>query len=268
MLPVALTIAGSDSSGGAGVQADLKTFAAFGVYGASVITALTAQNSRGVRAIAEVAPIVVANQMAAVTDDLPVAAIKTGMLSRAPIIEIVVDRLRSLNLPLVVDPVMVAAGGDVLLEPSAISSLRDHLVPLATIITPNLAEAEMLTGRVIKGGDALREAARALIGMGAKAVLLKGGRLFGDAVDLFYDGKQMRELRSPRVGIGRSQGAGCTLSAGITACLAFGEPLEEAVAAAKSFVTRAIESAPQLGAGARALNHLASPEARKSRRKR
>ncbi|MGH7935023.1 MAG: bifunctional hydroxymethylpyrimidine kinase/phosphomethylpyrimidine kinase [Candidatus Binataceae bacterium] len=259
---VALTIAGSDSSGGAGIQADLKTFGAFGVYGASVITALTAQNTRGVRAIADLDPGFVAAEIDAVAEDLPVAAVKTGMLARGEIIETVAARLRVHRIAqVVVDPVMVAASGDILLEPAAIGAMRGLIMPLATIITPNLREAAILAGFEVKGPDTMREAARALVRMGVRAALVKGGGLVsGDALDVFYDGVTMRELRTPRVRLERAHGAGCTLSAAIAAVLALGGSLEEAVTAAKRYVTRALETAPRLGHGATPLNHMVKVE--------
>ncbi len=257
MTPVALTIAGSDSSGGAGIQADLKTFAAFGVFGASVITALTAQNTVGVRAISDLEPDFVGAQIDAVADDLQVAAAKTGMLSRAAVIEKVAVHLRAQRIPnLVVDPVMVAASGDVLLESGAISMLRHALFPLATVITPNIAEAEILCGSAIKSVADMEQAARKLVAMGARAALITGGALAGDAVDLFFDGSIMRELRAPRVPLGRAHGAGCTLSAAIAAALARGQALESAIEVAKRFVTGALKTAPAIGKGSRPLNHL------------
>ena len=246
--PVALTIAGSDPSGGAGIQADLCTFAAFGVHGASVLTALTAQDTRGVRAIAEVAPAFVGQQLDAVLDDLPVRAAKTGMLHRAPVIDAVVDRLRARPVPhLVVDPVMVATSGDPLLEPAGIAALRERLLPLATLVTPNLREAEVLTGRAVTTVREMREAARALVARGARAALVKGGHLAGDAVDVLHDGRGFRELRAPRREGRRLHGTGCVLSAAITAGLALGNDLDDAVAEAKRYVTLAIETAPEIG---------------------
>src|SRR6266481_946013 len=259
--PVVLTIAGSDSSGGAGIQADLKTFAAFGVYGASVLTALTAQNTRGVTAIADIDPAFIAAQIDAVAEDLRIAAAKTGMLSHSAVIEVVADRLRAHPVPfLVVDPVMVAASGDVLLKPEAIASLRD-LIPLATIVTPNIYEAEILTGIKVTGVDAMRDAARALVANGARAALVKGGRFdAGDAIDVYCNGRTLREFRSPRIRIERAHGTGCTLSAALAASLALGASLEDAVDTAKRYVTRALETAPKLGHGATPLNHLVKPD--------
>jgi hydroxymethylpyrimidine/phosphomethylpyrimidine kinase len=269
MTTVALTIAGSDSSGGAGIQADLKTFAAFAVFGTSAITAITAQNTRGVNAIANLDPAFVAAQIDAVADDFTIAAAKTGMLSRAEIIVAVANRIRSREIPnVVVDPVMVAASGGVLLEPDAIALMRDVMLPLAAVITPNLREASILTGRDVSNREGIRGAAQALVALGAGAALVKGGSPAAgartdhaqsqDAIDILYDGHNFREFRAPRVAIGRAHGAGCTLSAAITAALARGESLEDAIDAAKRYVTRALQNAPQIGHGLRPLNHSVS----------
>jgi hydroxymethylpyrimidine/phosphomethylpyrimidine kinase len=270
MTAVALTIAGSDSSGGAGIQADLKTFAAFAVFGTSAITAITAQNTLGVSAIANLDPAFVAAQIDAVADDFTIAAAKTGMLSRVEIIGAVADRIRIRKFPnVVVDPVMVAASGDVLLEPDAIAMMRDVMLPLATVVTPNLREASILTGRDVSDRDTILEAARALVALGARAALVKGGSpaavaLAGDvqnqdATDILYDGHNFHEFRAARVAIGRVHGAGCTLSAAIAASLALGESLEGAIDAAKRYVTRALQNAPQIGHGSRPLNHSVAP---------
>lgn len=263
MTAIALTIAGSDSSGGAGIQADLKTFAAFAVFGTSAITALTAQNTLGVRAIVDIDPAFVAAQIDAIADDFTIAAAKTGMLSRAEIIGSVADRISIHKISnLVVDPVMVTANGDVLLEPAAIVMMRDVMLPMATLVTPNLREASILTGREILNRDSMREAARALVGLGARAALVKSGSAAftagvqdQDAIDIFYDGHNFREFRSSRVPIGRVHGAGCTLSAAIAASLARGESLENAIDAGKRYVTMALQNAPAIGHGARPLNH-------------
>jgi hydroxymethylpyrimidine/phosphomethylpyrimidine kinase len=259
MVPIALTIAGSDSSGGAGIQADLKTFAAFGVYGASVLTALTAQNTSGVRAIAEVAADFVAAQIDAVLDDIEVGAAKTGMLARAAVIEAVVERLSARPLHyLVVDPVMVATSGDVLLDPRAVDAMRGRLLPLASLVTPNLREAEVLTGRKVATIAEMRDAARALTDLGARAALIKGGHLTGEAVDILYERGDFHEFAAARIATRSTHGTGCTLSAAITAGLACGRDLKTAVADAKHYVTRAIEAAPGIGHGAGPLNHLVS----------
>jgi hydroxymethylpyrimidine/phosphomethylpyrimidine kinase len=265
MTAVALTIAGSDSSGGAGIQADLKTFAAFAVFGTSAITAITAQNTRGVSGVANLDPAFVAAQIDAVADDFTIAAAKTGMLSRTEIIGAVANRIRVRKIPnVVVDPVMVAASGDVLLEPDAITMMREVMLPLATVVTPNLREASILTGRAVSNRT-MREAAQALVALGARAAVVKGGSpaavaLAGDvqnqdAIDILYDGHNFREFRAPRVAIGRAHGAGCTLSAAIAASLARGESLENAIDAAKRYVSLALQNAPQIGHGSRPLNH-------------
>lgn len=266
MIAVALTIAGSDSSGGAGIQADLKTFAAFAVFGTSAITAITAQNTLGVSGVANLDPAFVAAQIDAVADDFTIAAAKTGMLSRTKIIGAVANRIRVRKIPnVVVDPVMVAASGDVLLEPDAITMMREMMLPLATVVTPNLREASILTGRDVSNRDALCEAAQELIALGARAALVKGGSAAAvaragdvqtqDAIDILYDGHNFREFRAPRVAVGHAHGAGCTLSAAIAASLARGESLENAIDAAKRYVTLALQNAPQIGHGSRPLNH-------------
>ena len=258
MASIALTIAGSDSSGGAGIQADLKTFCAIGVYGASVLTAITAQNTRGVSAIVELEPSFVVAQYNAVVEDLAVQAAKTGMLANGDIIRALAGCIQARPIPyLVVDPVMVATSGDVLLKPSAVELMRSALLPLATVVTPNMREAEVLTGMVVRTVDQMRDAAMALVRMGARAALVKGGHLEGgEALDVFFDGTEIRELRSPRRECSPIHGAGCTLSAAIAAYLAKGQPLFEAITSAKQFVTRAIQTASPVGHGAMPLNHL------------
>jgi hydroxymethylpyrimidine/phosphomethylpyrimidine kinase len=257
MVSIALTIAGSDSSGGAGIQADLATFSAFKVYGASVLTALTAQNTTGVRAIFEVSPQFVAQQLDAVLDDLDVAAAKTGMLARAVIIEELSERLRVRPVPyVVVDPVMVATSGDLLLDPAATAAMRERMLPLATLVTPNLREAEVLTGRAVSTVAEMRDAARALVDLGAGAALVKGGHLAGEATDVFFDGRRLREFSAARIATRNTHGTGCTLSAAVTAGLAIGHGLETAIANAKSYVTRAIELAPDIGHGHGPVNHF------------
>ncbi len=263
--PVALPIAGSDSSGGAGIQADLKTFAAFGVYGASVVTALTAQNTCGVRGVEHVPPAFVARQLDAVLDDLKVGAAKTGMLGRAAVVEVIADHLRRRPVPhLVIDPVMVATSGDLLLQPDAVAVLRSRLLPLATIVTPNLREAGALLGTEVVSLDGMRAAARALVErLGAQAALVTGGHLADTAaaaVDVLCDGVSVHELSAPRIRTRNLHGTGCTLSAGIAAGLALGWDVATAVATAKRFVTRAIETAPGIGRGNGPLNHAAAAD--------
>ena len=249
-LPVALTIAGSDSGGGAGIQADLKTFAALGVHGASAVTAITAQNTVGVSSILELPTTLIRDQIAAVVDDMGVQAAKTGMLSSPEIIEAVAEAIREMRIPnLVVDPVMVAKGGARLLRPDAVSALRDRLVPLAAVITPNLPEAAVLLDRPVATLEERRQAARDLVAMGAHAAVVKGGHAEEDVTDVFYDGLRLVELEGVRIDTANTHGSGCVFSAAITARLAQGaEPLE-AVRAAKDFITKAVAAAIEIGHG-------------------
>jgi hydroxymethylpyrimidine/phosphomethylpyrimidine kinase len=260
--PVVLTIAGSDSSGGAGIQADLKTFTALGVYGASVLTALTAQNTRGVTAIHAVPAHFVTQQIDAVAGDLRVAAVKTGMLYDRDTVLAVVEGVRRHRLsPLVVDPVMVATSGDMLLEPEAVEAVRRELLPLADILTPNLAEAARLLHLSVAADEAEMEAqARALLALGPKAVLLKGGHGNGrDAVDILVmrDAPPVR-LALPRIDTRNTHGTGCTLSAAIAAGLARGDSLPDAVVLAKRFVHDALNAGRHLkiGGGSGPVDHL------------
>jgi hydroxymethylpyrimidine/phosphomethylpyrimidine kinase len=249
-LPCALTIAGSDSGGGAGIQADLKTFAALNVHGTSAITCLTAQNPKGVRGIQAGTVAIVSQQIEAIFEELPPAAVKTGMLYSAPIIQAVADLLdRPKAPPLVVDPVMVATSGARLLKPAAIRSLCDRLLPLASLITPNLHEAEILTQRPLKSVEDLRTAARLLHQQFGCAVLLKGGHLKGlrEAVDIYYDRNEELLLTAPFIRHVSTHGTGCTYSAAITAWLARGQTLPEAVKRAKFFITGAIAGAQRAG---------------------
>lgn len=253
----ALTIAGSDSGAGAGIQADLKTFAALGVYGTSVITAITAQSTKGVTQILEVAPDLVAAQIDAVIEDIGSHALKTGMLANSAIIEIVAEKIRQHRLQnLVVDPVMVAKSGDLLLRPEAIEALKSHLIPLATIVTPNLPEAERLTGIHARRLSEIQEAARKIVAMGARSVVIKGGHRKGPATDLFYDGKEFRELTAPRLRTRNTHGTGCTFSAAIAAGLAKGEKLESTVVQAKRYITQAIRKGFAIGSGHSPVHHF------------
>lgn len=209
VIPKALTIAGSDSGGGAGIQADLKTFAAFGVYGASVITAITAQNTVAVTQVLELPPDLVAAQIEAVIQDIGANALKTGMLANAAIIEVVAEKIKTYRLEnVVVDPVMVAKSGDLLLRRDAIDALRSRLLPLAATVTPNLPEAGELTGINVSTRRDFEEAARRIIGMGAKSVVIKGGHHRGPATDLFYDGKKFRALKAARIRTLHTHGTG------------------------------------------------------------
>ena len=247
-----LTIAGSDSGGGAGIQADLKTMSALGTYALSVITALTAQNTRAVTAIHDAPPDMIEAQLDAVFDDIRIDAVKIGMLSRPEVIEVVADRLRRYDVKhVVLDPVMVAKSGDALLQPDAVSALITHLLPLAQVITPNLPEAGVLLDRSPPADvESMRTAAADLLAMGPRAILLKGGHLQkGQAVDIFDDGQQRRELRGERVPTGNTHGTGCTLSAAIAALLGRGVDLPSAAAMAKDYVTEAIAAADRLDVG-------------------
>ena len=260
-LPVALTVAGSDSGGGAGIQADLKTFHQFGVFGTSAITAITAQNTTGVSAIHPVPLEDVRAQIDAVVSDLRPEAAKTGMLATAELVEVVAAALRAHRVSaLVVDPVMVATSGDRLLEQDAEAALRTHLLPLAHVVTPNLKEAAILTGREVRSVAQMSDAARALVDAGTHAALVKGGHLEGDAVDLLWDGENERVWRHTRVDTPHTHGTGCTLSAAITAGLALGSPLMDAADRAITFIARAIATAPGLGHGRGPVNHFASAE--------
>ena len=253
----ALTIAGSDSGGGAGIQADLKTFAALGVYGTSALTAVTAQNTLGVTGVQELPPDMVALQIDAVASDIGADAVKTGMLANSGIVRVVADKVTEHGLPnLVVDPVMVAKGGDPLLQEEAVDALRTLLVPLALVVTPNLPEASVLVGYEVSTLEQARRAARDIVGMGSRSVVVKGGHLQGDAVDVFYDGNEFREFSSPRVDTTSTHGTGCTFASAIAAGLAKGMGVEEAVGQAKTYVTEAIRRAFPIGSGHGPLNHF------------
>ena len=255
-MPRALTIAGSDSGGGAGIQADLKTFAALGVYGMSAITAITVQNTLGVQDALELPIGIVEGQIDAVVDDIGVDAAKTGMLSSPEIIQAVAERARRWHLRLVVDPVMVAKGGASLLRPEAVQTLRDALLPLAEVVTPNLYEAEVLTGRQIESLEQQREAARVIHAMGPRHVVVKGGHRTGEPIDVLFDGQRFVELRAERIDTPHTHGTGCTFSAAITAFLARGWPVEHAVSRAKRYITEAIRHAPGLGHGHGPVDHF------------
>ena len=257
-MPSVLTIAGSDSSAGAGIQADLKTFAALGVYGTCAITAITAQNTRGVTAVQETPPDIVAAQIDAVAADIRPDAIKTGMLASAPIVEVVAAKVREYGLPnLVVDPVMVAKSGDRLLRDDAVTVLRDLLLPLAAVVTPNLPEAEVLAGFAIDSDEDVRRAAKEIVGLGARAVVVKGGhREAAEAVDVLYDGTTFRDYSAPRIDTTSTHGTGCTFASAIAAYLARGEPLAEAVGRAKEYLTEALRRAYPIGGGHGPVHHF------------
>jgi hydroxymethylpyrimidine/phosphomethylpyrimidine kinase len=253
----ALTIAGSDSGGGAGIQADLKTFSALGVFGMSAITAITAQNTLGVTAVFELPPEIVAAQIDAVVTDIGVDAAKTGMIANSEIIKVVAAKVREHGIStLVVDPVMIATSGDRLLREEAVQALRTDLLPLATVATPNLPEAGVLIGREVSTTEEMRDAARAIVDLGARSVIVKGGHLAGDALDIFYDGSHLLELPARRIDTTSTHGTGCTLASAIAALLAKGEPLEQAITQAKVYVTAAIERAYPIGHGHGPVHHF------------
>ena len=255
--PTALTIAGSDSGGGAGIQADLKTFAALGVYGTCAVTAVTAQNTQSVLAVFELPPGLVAAQIDAVVTDIGADAVKTGMLANAAIIEVVAAKVREHGLqPLVVDPVMVAKSGDRLLREDAVAALREQLLPLATVLTPNLPEAEVLLGHPLATWDDIRAGAKELVALGAGAVVMKGGHREGPATDLLYDGQEFHEYTASRVDTTSTHGTGCTFASAIAAGLAKGESLRGAVAYAKAYVTKALQSAYPIGHGHGPVHHF------------
>ncbi|MHC4939421.1 MAG: bifunctional hydroxymethylpyrimidine kinase/phosphomethylpyrimidine kinase [Planctomycetota bacterium] len=255
----ALTIAGSDPSGGAGIQGDLKTFTRHGVYGMAAITALTVQNTQGVRGVHDVPPAFVAAQLDAIFDDMPVHAAKTGMVSVVPTIEAIAEVLvRRGAPPLVVDPVMVATSGDPLVADEAVEAMVRRLFPLAALVTPNLPEAERLCGFAIESPSHMERAAQALVARGARAVLIKGGHLEGDEiVDLLYFRDTFHEFRGARIDTVHSHGTGCAMAASIAAGLALGESMPEAVERSREFVRRGLEEAVVLGKGTNPLNHFA-----------
>ena len=249
-IPRALTIAGSDSGGGAGIQADLKTFVAHGVYGMTALTALTAQNTREVRGVHDIPPEFVALQIDAVVEDIGVDAVKTGMLSTPAVIEAVADRVQAHHLyRLVVDPVMISKSGAHLLQPSAMQALKTVLLPRAHIVTPNLHEASALVGREITDRAVMKEAAKEIQGLGPRYVVIKGGHLLDDPVDLLYTVHEFIELRGERIETKDTHGTGCIFAAAITALLARGATVPEAVSQAKSFVTHAIREGIRVGHG-------------------
>ncbi len=247
----ALTIAGSDSGGGAGIQADLKTFSALGVYGMSVLTALTAQNTIGVQAVFELPPSFVAQQIDSVVTDIGVDAVKTGMLANSEIIHVVAEKVKEYRLPnLVVDPVMRAKSGDPLLRPEAQEALVKELLPLALVVTPNLPEAEALVGFPVKTLEDMRQAAMAIHAMGPAWVVVKGGHLEGDvSIDILYNGKEWWEFTAPYINTRNTHGTGCTFASAIAAWLARGADVPEAVRLAKEYLTEALKAGAKLNIG-------------------
>ncbi|MEW2409458.1 bifunctional hydroxymethylpyrimidine kinase/phosphomethylpyrimidine kinase [Streptomyces griseoviridis] len=253
--PGVLTVAGSDSGGGAGIQADLKTMLALGVHGMSVVTAVTAQNSLGVQGAWPLPVDVVRAQYRSVVDDIGVRAVKTGMLASAELVEAVAELIAGTDAPAVVDPVGVSKHGDPLLAASALDSVRTKLLPVATVATPNLDEVAQLTGVRVESEEQLREAAAAVLAFGPRWVVVKGGHLAGDAVDLLTDGVREHWLRSPRHDNRHTHGTGCTLASAIASGLAKGQSVPDAVRAAKEYVTGAIAAGFALGAGIGPVDH-------------
>lgn len=253
----ALTIAGSDSGGGAGIQADLKTFSANGVFGMSVITAVTAQNTREVRSVQNIDSKIVKDQIEAVFDDFTVNAVKIGMLSSIEIIEVVAKTMKKYNPPfLVVDPVMISKGGYHLLQQDAMKALKEKIIPLATIVTPNIPEAEVIVNKQIITEKDMEEACLSIYALGAKTVLLKGGHLEGDPNDLFFDGKCFHWLKGKRIYTKNTHGTGCTLSSAIASNVAKGLSLLESVQKAKEYITIAIKHSLSIGSGHGPTNHF------------
>lgn len=259
-LPVTLSIAGSDSGGGAGIQADLKTFHAFETFGATALTAITAQNTLGVSGVHPVPSAMVRDQIRAVAEDLRPAAFKTGMLATAELVRAVAEEVANQKLPnFVLDPVMVASSGDRLLDRDAEATIRDVLLPLAAVVTPNLDEASLLLGEEIRTEAGMRRAAEAFVHQGAQAALVKGGHLEAEeVVDILFDGEEWHAWRRPRLSTRHTHGTGCTLSAAIAAGLAHGRPLVRTVEESLAYVYRAMQTAPALGSGHGPLNHFAT----------
>lgn len=258
-IPMALTIAGSDSGGGAGIQADLKTFTAHKVYGMSVVTSITAQNSKKVLGIHNLSPEFIGLQLVAVATDFEIHSAKTGMLSSAAIIKSLADQIKRYSIPkLVVDPVMISKSGARLLEKDAETSLKDDIIPLAFVVTPNIPEAEVIAGMEIHDVEHMKEAAENIKQMGPAHVLIKGGHLKGndDAVDIFYDGEDFYEIATKWIKTKNTHGTGCTYSAAICANLARGHSALDAVSMAKDYVTAAIEKSFNIGSGHGPLNHF------------
>jgi len=252
-----LTIAGSDCSGGAGIQADLKTFSAHGVYGMSVITAVTAQNTQGVFAVQDITRDVITKQIEAIFDDIVVDGVKVGMVSQVYTIEVIAEKLRHYApRTIVVDPVMVSKSGYHLLNPEAEVTLIKKLLPLAMLVTPNIPEAEVMTKTSIKTLEQMEEAARTIYQMGPKNVLIKGGHLEGDSIDILYDGREFSYFSSLRVATKNTHGTGCTLSSAITSNLALGYSLNEAVSLAKDYITIAIQHSLSIGKGVGPTHHF------------
>jgi hydroxymethylpyrimidine/phosphomethylpyrimidine kinase len=262
--PRLLTIAGSDSGGGAGIQADLKTFSALGCYGMSAITALTAQNTTGVRAIHAIPPQMLRDQIDAVIEDIGVDAVKIGMLHAPEIVQVVADAIDRHQLrQVILDPVMIATSGAVLIENEAVQALVQQLFPRVHLITPNLDEAGFLVGHTLKNESDMESASDQLLGLGARAVLIKGGHLSGDTVaDLFVNSQgQKWWLRAPRIHSPNTHGTGCTLSSAIAAYLALGDPIEQAIEKSHAYIRQALQAGAHVrtGSGSGPLNHISAP---------
>ncbi|WP_152656043.1 bifunctional hydroxymethylpyrimidine kinase/phosphomethylpyrimidine kinase [Oceanobacillus sp. CFH 90083] len=256
-----LTIAGTDPSGGAGIQADLKTFQELQTYGMSVITSVVAQNTTGVRSVEHMPLSILKDQLEAVIEDMPIHAVKTGMIASKPMMELIAAKLKQLDAPYVMDPVMIATSGDALINEEARSFLRQCLLPLTTVVTPNIPEAEFLTGLPITSTDDMKGAAEYLVHeYGVDAALVKGGHLKGQAIDFLYDGRRMHSYSAERIDTENTHGTGCTYAAAIAAYLSKDYPLPEAVKHAKAFVTAAISNSFALGAGHGPTNHWAIRE--------
>jgi hydroxymethylpyrimidine/phosphomethylpyrimidine kinase len=255
---IALTIAGSDSGGGAGIQADLKTFAAHGVYGTSAITAVTAQNTLGVNGFEALSADLVTAQIEAVVSDIGVHAAKTGMLANAAIVEAVAAAVEALEIPLlVVDPVMIAKSGDRLIDEDAVATMRSELLRRAFVVTPNIPEAEAIAGMTIRSDKDRQEAARRMVKLGASAVIIKGGHLRLPMIqDLLYDGHRFAEFKAPRIEGRSTHGTGCTFAAAIAAQLALGTALADAVPLAQEYVAGAMRAGPDIGRGHAPLHHF------------
>lgn len=254
----ALTIAGTDPSGGAGIQADLKTFQELKSYGMSVITTVVAQNTTGVQGLHHLPLSIIDQQLESIISDMPIHAFKTGMIANINIMEVILNRIASLNVPYIMDPVMVATSGDPLIAEDARVFLRDKLLPLTTLVTPNIPEAEYITGsKIITEADMKEAAAEIVTKYGAKSALVKGGHLTGDAVDFLYDGNKIHTFSNKRIDTENTHGTGCTLSAAITAYMSKDMPLYEAVEKSKAYVTAAIEHSLELGSGSGPTNHWA-----------
>ncbi|MGY0693467.1 bifunctional hydroxymethylpyrimidine kinase/phosphomethylpyrimidine kinase [Virgibacillus sp. FSP13] len=259
-IPCVLTIAGTDPSGGAGIQADLKTFQEFTCYGMSVITSVVAQNTTGVQEVHHIPIKMIEQQLDSVISDIPFQAFKTGMIANIDIMDAIAKKISHLSVPFVMDPVMVATSGDPLITADARDYLRDQLLPMTTLVTPNVPEAEYIIGETIKTIDDLQQAAEQIVFKhGAGAALVKGGHLDGEAIDFLYDGREMYHFSSERIETKNTHGTGCTYSAAITALLSKGFSLPESVKRAKDYVTAAIRHSFSIGHGSGPTNHWATP---------